>query len=111
MKRIGKGQNVTNAVLYGYYKEIEQMQSSVMYQLLFGKIKDFGKINGGRINTIIKTQNEINQKYFEYNQDGSVVMIKEEGKPDEPKLKEGMVKEDYVKEFDSYMAEETYIEW
>lgn len=99
--------NTTNLQLYEYHRQIQQMNKSIYGIFLNGKINEFIRYNGIRINGIIRMMDEIKNKYFECDENGKIKVTDEE----KPQLlyKDGVNKEDYEKEFNEYMSQPTVI--
>ena len=104
--------NATNRTLHTYFNQLEGLQSHVLYQLFFSRIQDFVKNNGIRMQTLDKRIMELNKKYHEYNEDGTIIYNEADAEGNVlPKLKEGMEKEGYEKEFNDLMNEPVTIKW
>ena len=110
----------TNRVLISFHTEIEETRrsQSVWGFLLAGRIKEFYKYNGIKVNSIIENTKKINKKYYEYEllpeaKEETIKFTKPDPeKPNErPKsiFKEGVKEEDFNKEWDELMKREVEI--
>lgn len=89
-----------NKNLYEFHCQLEAMKTSIIFQLLFGRIKDFYKNNDIRINSLIDKLNKLQEEYFIYNEEGKV---KEEGDPKKPVMVEGKTYEEYLEKYELLM--------
>ena len=88
-----------NADLYRYHKELNAMQKhSIVYQLLRGPIKNFYQKNNDRIEILVTKLTMMQDRYFMVVND--VVQVDTDSKP---VMKEGMIYEDYVEEYEDLM--------
>lgn len=55
---------MTNRNLYGYHQQIEGLNGSIFELFMRGKIADFKKNNGIRINTLLEKMKAIQAEYF-----------------------------------------------
>lgn len=94
-----------NADLYKFHKELNAMQKhSVVYHLLRGRIKEFYSNNGARIEVLVTKLTMMQDRYFIVKDD--VVQTDGDGKP---LMKEGMIYEEYEKEYEILMRKEVDI--
>ena len=70
------------------------------------KIQEFYKLNGIRITGILNKVNGLQAHYFQRNEQGQLIPDPE---MKHPKLNEGMVYEDYIKEYNEYMTTKSLI--
>lgn len=101
-------QNATVATLFRFEQEILAMQHHPEWFFNNGKIREFFKNNGVRLDSMRTQMKEITEKYFVMEK-GHVKM---EGEGDGKKevLKEGMTREDFDKERMALLEKETVID-
>lgn len=90
--------------LMSYHNELNQYKrNSVLYGMLQSKIQEFYKLNGIRIQSILDKANELNKKYFTF-ENGQPVMDGEK-----QKLNEGLTHEQFEIEWTELMKTECEI--
>lgn len=97
-----------NKNLYQFHLQLEEMKNSVVFQLLFGRIKDFYKNNSLKINSIIGKLNVLRDEFFEVDENGKT---KTSGEPLAPVMKEGKTYEEYTVKFDELMEMDCVIKF
>ncbi len=100
--------NMKNKNLYQFHLQLEEMKSNVIFQLLFGRIKDFYKNNSLKINAIGEKLNIIRSEFFEFDENGKV---KQTGEPLAPIIKEGKTYEEYMLKFEELMNQDCVIKF
>lgn len=93
---------VKNKTLYQYHLELETLKPHVLYFLFRNRIDQFYKNNVIRLNSLLKKLDDIQEKYFVI-ENGKV---KQEGEPLMPVMKEGMLFDEYNKEFTELMEKD-----
>lgn len=99
-----------NKKLYQLYNEVQQMKGTAFGHLLKGRIADFEKNNGIRINTLCEKIRNVRSSHFILDKDLNVQYHPaEEGKAPEPIMVEGKTKEMADKAYNDLMDEPTII--
>ena len=93
-----------NKDLYKYHLELEESKNTVYANLLRGRIADFYKNNGIRINTIMSNINALQKDYFVLE---NGVVKQDENKI--PVMNEGRLFDEYVSKFDALMESDCTI--
>jgi hypothetical protein len=91
---------MTNADLFAYHNEIQGWKTSVLYRFLKSRIDNFYNKNQIRLNILIDKLNRLQERYFVM--ENGVVQT-EKNDANKPLVKEGLVYEDYLKEFTDLM--------
>lgn len=90
-----------NENLYSYHLEIQGWKGSIMAEFNKGKIKNFYEKNSVRLNLLLERLDKLQVKYFEIDEKNKIVMMPDD--PTKPKMKEGMLFEDYEKDHNELM--------
>lgn len=103
-----KPETMTKGDLLAYNNEIHSMQQrrSAIGFLLKPKIKDFYATYSERIKSIDNDMRSMQANYFEREEDGTVKMIHEEGKPSVPTMRPNMKLEDFKADFAAFMDQQ-----
>ena len=96
MKHYTMQAQFTNSTMLAFHNELESLNKSVVYYLLKGRIDDFYKQYGIRIESLIVRMNDIEKKYFVV--EGEQIKMEGEGKDAKPVMQEGKTMEDLNKE-------------
>jgi len=96
-----------NKNLYAYHLEIQGWRGSVMFHFQASRIKNFYDKNAVRLNILLEKLDKLQQKYFVISPNNELVMQVED--PNTPVLLEGMLKEDYDKEYAELMERDIQI--
>lgn len=94
---------MTNGLLLQFHQEINQLQNSVIMFLLKGRLADFYKEYGIRINTILEKKTGLQKEYFVFEGEG----IKKEGEGNEskPVMLEGKTYAEFMEKYTALMNE------
>jgi hypothetical protein len=103
-----------NKDLYRYHQQLQGGSNDIVFHLLTGRIKDFYKNNGLRINTLLEKIEKMQREFFQYGEDGFVKFQKvpvpnSEEMADEPVIQEGKSYDDYIAQFNELMERDTTI--
>lgn len=94
---------MTNGLLLQYHAEINQLQNSVIMLLLKGRVADFYKEYGIRINTILEKKTALQKDYFVF--EGESIKKEGEGKDAKPIMLEGKTYEEFIGKYNELMNE------
>ncbi len=97
-----------NKDLYSFHLQLKGLETNIIYQLIFGKIKDFYKHNSIRINTLIEKITAMQDDYFVLDAEGKV---QQEGEPLQPIMKEGKTYDEYLEKYNELMEKECPIKF
>jgi len=94
--------NTTNKMLYSYFSELAQIQTSVLGILFRTRISDFHELNFSKYVALGKTLNDLQKEYFVLENDKIVTITDDKGVTTS-KLNEGKVFEDYQTKYNEIM--------
>lgn len=97
-------QGLTNGLLMQWHTEIGQLQNSVIMYLMKGRLADFYKDYGIRINTVMDKKTSLQKEYFVF--EDEKVKHEGEGKESKPVMLEGKTYEEFMKKYNDLMAEQ-----
>lgn len=100
---------MTYANLYAYNQEIQNMKGSVLEKFFRGKIDEFYKHNGLRINTMLEKLRHISADFFEMTEDEKQIKTIDKDGVKTPVMLEGKTTEDYNAKVNEYLAKEVPI--
>ena len=102
----------TNRTLYQYFQEYNNLQPTLLCQLIKSKLRQFANDNGIRYNTLNKQIFDLTFKYYSHDEDknspfGYKLVIED----DKPVLREGFEEEQYNAEMEALMSQEVSIKF
>lgn len=97
--------NGTNRTLYHYHEELESMKGSIVAHFFASKAKQFYNDNGIRVKTLYERLRALQEKYFQFESENKISMDEDK----KPVMIEGLLLEDYTKEFNELMDKEINI--
>lgn len=98
---------ITNRTLYTYNQEIHNMSGSILEKFHAGKINQFYKDNGIRVNTLMARLTAIAEDHYKF-ENGQIKHIAVDGKQ-VPVLLPGKTTEEYNSKTNEYLDKETSI--
>ncbi len=108
-----KKRNMKNKDLYNYHLQLEQLKSNVIYQLLRGRVQEFYRHNGLRLNTLTEKLQKLQDDFFviinnniQYTKE--VIDGEETGK-DTPVMQDGKLFSDYTEKYNEIMEKDCQI--
>jgi len=100
---IKKPETMKNKDLYRFHLELEDLKNSVYYHLMRGRISDFYKNNGLRVNSMLANINALQTDYFVFENGIVKTEIKIGEENHTPVMNEGKGYSEYVSKFDALM--------
>lgn len=95
---------MTNGLLLQFHQEISQLQNSVIMFLLKGRVTDFYKDFGIRINTVLEKKTKLQKEYFVF--DGENIKKEGEGNDQKPVMLEGKTYDEFIEKYNQLMNEQ-----